>query len=169
MFILTGGYHATTGVITNGAVAFGERANANSIRTISASTANEGPYNGPLIGIIGAQGAVGVFHAQRHNGTQGISLSGGFVARAPRPDFISWTRQAANLAGDSLTIRTVADAGDSATSFIRGGTAALDVGVDGVDYTLTLADNYSLEGVDHRIVSFWRGCRRWGFLCSEWR
>ena len=154
VFILTGGYHATTGVITNGAVAFGERANANSIRTISASTANEGPYNGPLIGIIGAQGAVGVFHAQRHNGTQGISLSGGFVARAPRPDFISWTRQAANLAGDSLTIRTVADAGDSATSFIRGGTAALDVGTGGVDYTLTLADSYSLEGVDHRIVSF---------------
>ena len=151
-FLLTGDYHPTTGVIMNGKVLFGVKSGDEILRNGESGATYH--FEGPLIGIIGAEGALGVFYAQRSNDGQGDALGGGFVARAPRSDFISWTRYAANLAGESLTIRTVADAGDSATSFIRGGTAALDVGTGGVSYTLTLADNYSLEETQHRIVSF---------------
>ena len=140
-FLLTGDYHPTTGVIMNGKVLFGVKSGDRIARNGESGATYH--FEGPLIGIIGAEGALGVFYAQRSNDGQGDALGGGFVARAPRPDFISWTRQAANLAGDSLTIRTAADAGDDPTSFIRGGTEALNVGAGGVTYTLTLADDYS--------------------------
>ena len=101
--------------------------------------------NGDLIGIIGTEGALGVFHAQRSNNGQGDALVGGFVARPPVADYLSWTRTT-----DALV---TANAGDGSTNYLRGGTAALDLGTSGIEYSLTLADTYSLEGVDHRIVT----------------
>ncbi|MCA8834547.1 MAG: hypothetical protein K8953_05615, partial [Proteobacteria bacterium] len=143
-FELEGGYDETTGVITNGKVYFGDRSGSTVVRGVSPGGYH---FTGPLIGIIGTEGALGVFHAIT-NATanqQGESLSGGFVARPPRGDYLSWTRAADALAS--------AGAGDGVTNYLRGGAGALDVGDSGISYTLTLADNYSLEGEDHRIVT----------------
>ncbi|MGU9962828.1 MAG: hypothetical protein ACNYPD_01845 [Candidatus Halichondribacter symbioticus] len=150
-FELTGNYDATTGVITGGQVYFGVKAGNRIARRGEGGITYH--FDGPLIGIIGAEGALGVFHAQRDDNAQGEGLSGGFVAAPPRGDYLSWAR-----ATDALA---TAGVGDSTTNYIRGGTealdrggaGALDFGGAGISYTLTLADEYSLEGVDHRIVT----------------
>ena len=141
-FLLKGKYDATTGVIIDGKVFFGERLGEEIALSGAGATYH---FEGDLIGIIGTEGALGVFHAQRSNDGQGDALVGGFVARPPVADYLSWTRTTDALA--------TPNAGDGATNYLRGGTVALDLGTSGIEYSLTLADTYSLEGVDHRIVT----------------
>ncbi len=130
-FYLEGSYDADTGVIIDGEVFFGAKF-GDGVGTVAQSGYR---FKGPLIGIIGTEGALGVFHAQRNDERQGESLSGGFVAAPPRGDYLSWARVTGALA--------TAGVGDSTTNYIRGGTEALDVGVAGIEYSLTLADEYS--------------------------
>ena len=136
-FDLTGSYDATTGVITDGEIYFGVKSGDEILRNGESGATYH--FNGPLIGIIGQEGALGVFYAQRSNNMQGDALVGGFVAAPPRGDYLSWTR-----AADSVL--TTANDGDGAARFIRGGTTELDIRLaSGRPYTLTLADKYSLE------------------------
>ena len=145
-FHLSGGYDENTGVITNGEVYFGVASVNGDVNGILRNGAGASyHFNGPLIGIIGTEGALGVFHAQRSNNGQGDALVGGFVAAPPRGDFLSWTR-----AADSVL--TTANDGDGMARFIRGGTTELDIELaSGTPYTLTLADKYSLA--DGNIVT----------------
>ncbi len=139
-FHLSGGYDENTGVITNGEVYFGVASVNGDVNGILRNGAGASyHFNGDLIGIIGKEGALGVFHAQRSNDGQGDALVGGFVAAPPRGDYLSWTR-----AADSVL--TTANDGDGMARFIRGGTTELDIVLaSGTPYTLTLADKYSRE------------------------
>ena len=139
-FHLSGGYDENTGVITNGEVYFGVASVNGDVNGILRNGAGASyHFNGDLIGIIGKEGALGVFHAQRSNDGQGDALVGGFVAAPPRGDYLSWTR-----AADSVL--TTANDGDGMARFIRGGTTELDIRLaSGRPYTLTLADKYSRE------------------------